>query len=172
MVMSSTTRENLVLDAGNFYVGAVDIGATVGGSSWGLEQEIVYPELDGARGPVEGTGKITREIATLVVRMTELTIRNLALVVPGVDSSSDATSEYTDLPAVGYLATSEYQDVHWTGETMDGKNVDIYLFNAAPVGGVELAFTDTEGMVYEITWQAFYDPTAPSTRVWKILTER
>jgi hypothetical protein len=99
-------------------------------------------------------------------------VRNLALVLPTVDSSSDATSEYTDRPSFGYIASTEYQDMHWRGQTMDGKNVDIYLFNAAPVGGIELAFTDTEGTVYEVTFQGYYDPSDPDKRVWQMLTEK
>ena len=169
MAISATTLTDMVLDAGSLYIASVDIGATVGGSQFTVQQEIYWPDLDGARGNVVGTGKVINEVARLVANAAEITIAKIAAILPTVVSASGGGSEYTSINTFGYVGSSQHKSVEWKGQTMDLDNIIITLFNAMNNGGnLEMAFTDTGETVYPITFEGFYGSTTPTTRTWQI----
>ena len=171
MTISATTLNDMILDAGTVTINAIDVGATVGGSSFTVTQEVYFPELDGVRGAAKGTGKVIGETATISVNMAEVTVANLARILPTVSSDSDATSEYTKLETFGYIGATPHLDVVWAGETMNGDAIEITLQDALSQGGTEMGFTDDGEVVYAVTFQAYYDLTAPKERCWQIMTE-
>jgi len=169
--ISATTRNRLILGVGTFTVNGVSIGATQKEGVFAVEQEIYAPSLGGARGPVEGTEKVLSEIPSLELPMVEVSVSNLARVLPSVSSDSDATSEYTKLEEFGYLAVAQYVDVVWTGKTMNDKEVVITLYNCRAEGGISMNLSDDGETVYTVKFLGFYAPADPDVRIWKLETE-
>ena len=171
MAITTTTREQLVLGVGEFYVDDVSVGATGQEGSFVVEQSLYFPEIGGARGPVKGTGKVLVERARLEVPFLEVSITNLSKVMPTVSSDSDATSEYTKRENFGYIPVADHKDVKWVGETMDEKAVEIILYDALPAGGVTLNLSDTGESTYTVTFESYCDPADADNRTWKVWTE-
>ncbi len=172
MAITENTRENIILGVGDFYVGADDMGATSREGSFAVEQELYWPELGGTKGRVKGTGTIISENATLTVNLKEVSIANLVRVLPTLASGSNGTSEYTTRTTFGFVGADAHQDVHWAGQTMDGKEIEIYLYDALPEGSVEMNLSDDGEVTYAITFRAYYDPKNPAKRCWAIYTEK
>lgn len=171
MGVKETTNESLVLGVGDFYVAGTDIGATSREGSFSIEQEQYWPELGGARGRVKGTGAVIGENATLTMNFKEVNIANLLRILPTLTSASDGTCEYTDRPSFGFIGEGAHQDVHWVGQTMDGKGIEIYLYDALPEGSVEMNLSDDGETTFSVTFRAYYDPADPDKRCWAIYTE-
>lgn len=168
MAITSNTPNRMLLDAGDLYVNSVDVGATKSGGSFAVEQEIYFPELAGAKGGLAGTGKITKETATLTVTLAEVTIAKLLYAIPTLASSSDATSEYTTLIDVPYVGSASHTTVHWQGTTTNSKQIQCILYNALAEGGVTWNFEDGAETTYEITFRSYYTATNPKQRNWKV----
>jgi hypothetical protein len=168
-MITTDTPKNMILGSGNLYYDTADIGATGKGGSFSVEQETRWPELGGARSPLAGTGKIISEIATLEIPLMELTAAKLAKYVPTLASASDASSEYSTQPDIGYIASTDHKTVIWQGETMDAKAVWIRLDQALPVGGLKADFSDTEETVYTVKFQSFGALASPKKRNWQVL---
>ena len=173
MAITANTPTRMLLDAGDAYINGTDIGATKPtGNSFAVEQEIYFPELAGAKGGLSGTGKIIKESATLTLTIPEITLANLITAIPTLASSSDATSEYTTLPDIGYVGTTPHVTVEWKGHNTNTKDVHIILYNAIAEGGLSLNLDDTGETVYEVTFRSYYTASAPTQRTWKIAIEK
>lgn len=172
MAISSNTPTQMLLDAGDLYINGVDVGATVGQGSFSVEQEIYFPELNGAIAGIAGTGKVVKETATLQVTIAELTVAKLLTVLPTLASSSDATSEYTTTPSVGLVGSSSHVTVHWQGTTTNSKTVQCLLYNALAEGGLTLNFEDGAETSYQVTFRSYNGASAPKARNWKVAVQR
>ena len=168
MGITSNTPARLQLGVGDIEWNDISLGATGPEGSFGVTQEIHWAELGGARGPIAGTGWIVREQASLTMTLKEWTIANLAKVLPGIASSSDASSEYTTQAAIGLIASTGHKTVKWTGALSDGTVVIIELSNALATPELTWTVSDTGEWGMEVTFESYYTAAAPTTRTWKV----
>lgn len=172
MAVSTNTVNRLQLGVGDLLWNDVDLGATGRDGQFGVEQDIHWPELGGAKGPIAGTGWIIREIATLQTQVKEWTIDKMTYVMPALTCGSDGSSEYTLTPNVGYIASTAHKTVKWQGELANGKEAHIELYQALPQPGLTRAFNDQEESGIEVTYQSYYQASAVAQRSWKMLIQK
>jgi hypothetical protein len=165
--ITADTYKRFIIDAGAVYTGFTDfttlgtlLGATKGGSSLVIEQEIKDMEVDGARGPVIGSRRITMIKATLTVNFIEHTLTNLKRALVGSDSAVfnldwDAITRAMIIEDADFLT-----DITIVGEVSgDADAMAIKLDNAIADGNFELTFADKEEGVITMTFTAHFDPT-------------
>jgi len=180
--ITANTYKKFVIDSGAVYTGFTGfaslgtlLGATRGGSTFTIEQEIKDMEVDGARGPVKGSRRITMIKASLTVNFIEHSLDNFKRALVGSDS---ATFE-TDWDAITrglVIADADFlDDVTIVGEVSgDDDAAAIKLSNVIADGNFELAFQDKEEGVLAVTFTAHFlpsdlgsgDDTEPWTFYW------
>ena len=64
------------------------LGATRGGASFKVEQEVKTIEVDGARGPVKGNRRIVSVSPSISAELLELNKENLLMAFPGATATS------------------------------------------------------------------------------------
>ena len=168
MAVSSTTREYMLLDVGTLTWDSTDVGATGRAGSFKVEQTVRTPEFGGAMGPVKATEKVTQEIVTLTMPLKELSFDNLAMLIPTLSASSDASSEYNTQAQIGAIAETAYKEVVWTGKALDGDAVTITLDQARPEGPFEMALDDDNEATINAVFKGYYDPDDADKRCWQI----
>lgn len=164
--ITTDTYKRFTIDSGAVYTGFIGfasmgtlLGATRGGSTFTIEQEIKEMEVDGARGPMKEGRRITMVKASLTCNFIEHTLANLKRAIPGSDSavfetSWDAISRDLTIAATDYLS-----DVTIVGEVSGSANAcAIKLENVLSDGNFELSFADKEEGVLAVTFTAHFDP--------------
>jgi hypothetical protein len=180
--LTGESTKNLVIDAGAVYInlGETDervLGATRGGSTFTIEQDIKLIEIDGVRGATKGARRVIESNAKIVANLLELSSENIMLAIAG----SSAT-DWTDDTSAGTVAT--HDEIRRTRNISDLdyiKNVSIVgkvngtdeniictVYNALSDEGLEMALEDKEETGVEITFTAHFDPTDVETEPWAI----
>jgi len=175
---TTMTAKRVVVDAGALYVdyGTENervLGATAGGATFTLEQEVREMEVDGFRGPIKGGRRVIEEHARISASLLELTSENLKLAIFGAtatdyipEGGGDAThvqvQRMTDV-----AEDSEYKNVALVGR-VQGSNepIVIGLENALSDGELELETEDEEEGSVEVRFTAHFDPCDPDVSPW------
>lgn len=172
MAVTSSTAANLVIGAGDVFLDGADVGATLDGNTFQVEQEFHVPELNGVPGELQGTRYKTREQARLGVTIPELTAPKLLAVWPGANSAVSGTITTIDSDDVRRVATADYHDWILQVDGLDGKQFNFYADNAVNDGGLEMEANDDGTLSYRAelmsTWDGA-DLTASPHRI-KIIT--
>jgi len=173
--ITSTTYQNLAIDSGAVYknygeAGEALLGATRGGNTFMVEQDIRDMNADGAKGPVKGARRIIRVTPKITANMLEIDTTLLTLALVG-SSSSDQTTY--DLITRGLsIATSDYvTNVAIIGETtVSGASVPVVCMikNGIADGNFEFAFNENDESVISIEFSGHYDPSDLDTEPWEI----
>ncbi len=167
MGISASTPLNLLFGAGDLEVGGVNVGATKEGTVFRVEQEVYWPDLNCAKGPVKGTGYKIREVAFMQVTLVEMTMENVALAIPcAAAPSTGMASTIISGGEPGCIADTCYNDVVWTGENCEGKTLRITLKDAIASENLEITFQCDEEAAFTITFMATYDPGNVTVRPW------
>lgn len=185
--LTSTSTQNFIIDAGAVYINLGEtserlLGATQGGSTFSIEQDVKVIAIDGTRGNTKGARRVITSNAGLKVGLLEMTTQNLMLAVTG----SSAT-DYTDTSVIGggtpatapthdqIRRTRNLSDLDYvTNIALVGKvsgtdqNVIFMLYNAMSDTKLEMKLDDKNEMVLEVTFTAHYDPTDVMTEPWAI----
>jgi hypothetical protein len=153
--------DHMVVDAGAVYAdygepGERLIGATQGGATYRLQQNIRAPEIDGARGRIMGTRRIVNVVPQLTFSPLELNSDNWRLLIPGATGNDPMTRGVYVLD----------KSVHFTNIALVATKVGsadpvvIKILNAlADVEELEAAFEDENEASPEITVSGHFDPT-------------
>ena len=176
MAVTSSTPANLVLGAGDVFLDGSDVGATMDGNSYNIEQDWTVPELNGVPGELQHTRYKLREQAVLGVTIPELTSAKLLAVWPGANSATAGAITTIDSDNVRRIPTDDYHD--WQLQ-VDGlatgaqyTTFNFYADNAVNDGGLEMEATDDGVLSFRAelhsTWDAS-DLTASPHRI-KIIT--
>jgi len=150
------------------------LGATRGGSSLVIEQEIKDMEVDGARGPVIGSRRITMVKATLTVNFIEHTLANLKRALVGSSSAAFETN-WDEITRDLVISDSDFlTDITIVGEVSgDADAMGIQLKNAIADGNFELTFADKEEGVIAMAFTAHFDPSdlgsGDDTEPWSLI---
>lgn len=164
--ITADTYKKFIIDAGAVYTGFTGfaalgtlLGATRGGSSLVIEQEIKDMEVDGARGPVIGSRRITMIKATLTVNFIEHTLTGLKRALVGSDSAAFETN-WDAITRDLVIADADFlDDITIVGEVSgDSDAMAVKLNNAIADGNFELTFADKEEGVVSMAFTAHFDP--------------
>lgn len=159
--LSASSMNDIVVDAGAVFVNGTAIGATKGGPTFGVEQNVRNIEIDGARGPIMGGRRVTSEKATLTVTFMEMSAANLSNALFGMTSGSQR-----DLSAAPSYLNEVTLVAPVSGSSTDG--IVVTLFNALADGNFEMSLEDENEAGVEVQFAAHFDPTTMSTSPYKI----
>jgi len=164
--ITADTYKKFIIDAGAVYTGFTDftslgtlLGATKGGSQFTIEQDVKEMEVDGARGPVVGSRRLTMVKATLVVNFIEHSLANLKKALVGSDSATfevdwDKITRELVIEDADFLS-----DITLIGEVSGETNgLGISLANVIVDSNFELTFADKEEGVVAMTFTAHTTP--------------
>jgi len=179
--ITADTYKRFIIDAGAVYTGWTSfaalgtlLGATRGGSQFTIEQEIKDMEVDGARGPVKGSRRITMIKATLTVNFIEHTLAGLKRALVGSDSAV-FNVDWDEISRGDFsIADADFlSDITIVGEVSgDSDGMAIKLEDAISDGNFELTFADKEEGVIAMTFTAHFDPAdlgaGTDTEPWRI----
>jgi len=179
--ISADTYKRFVIDSGAVYTGFTDftslgtlLGATRGGSSLTIEQEIREMEVDGARGPMKGGRRFTMIKASLTVNFIEHTLAGFKRMLVGSDSATFNTDWDAITRALVIEDADFLTDVTIVGEVSGSANaMGIKLTNVIADGNFELSFADKDEGVIAVTFTAHFDPAVvgagTDTEPWSLI---
>ncbi len=165
------TAQKILLGMGIVTVGTTPIGLTRGGSKFTVEREYRPIEADGDRGMIKGRIEIDSEVAKLSVKALELfNATEMELYYPGISITPDdeMTSTKQIMTSTFSIATGDYNDIKWVGETRDGKAVTINLTNALNLKNIEWGLEDKSEVVPELEFTGTYAEDAKDTPTWNV----
>ena len=178
--LTKETVERFVIDAGAIYLnlGEVDerlLGATRGGNTFTIEQDIKLIEIDGVRGATRGARRVIESNARIVANLLELTSENIMLAIAGADATDHIDGEGLEPTHDRIRRSRNISDLDFINSVsivgkVSGSNENIIctVYNALADGGVEFAFEDREEGSLEITFTAHYDAENVEQEPWAI----
>lgn len=175
--ITADTYKRLILDSGAAYTGWTDmatpgtlLGATKGGSQLTIEQEIKNMEVDGARGPVVGSRRITMVKVSLTVNFIEHTLENLKRLIVGSASAIEEVNWNKITRSLAIVDGDFLSNIALIGEVSgDSDGVGVVLDNCICDSNFELSFADKEEGVIAATFTGHFDPSDLDTEPWAII---
>jgi hypothetical protein len=176
--VDSQTYRKFVIDAGEVRIGYTDestrgtrLGATRGGSTFTIEQDVKDMAVDGAKGPVKGGRRIIKSNAKLECSFIEISQDLISLALPGSTTEefgSPATHESIKR-ALQIAATDYSSNIALIGEVSgSGVPVVVIINNALADGNFELGLVDNDESVLKVQFTAHFDPSDLETEPWEI----
>ena len=159
--LSASSMGDIVVDAGAVFVDGTAIGATKGGISFNVEQNVRTIEVDGARGPLKGGRRVTNEKAMLTVTFMEMNATNIQNALFGMTTGSQR-----DLAATPVYLSEVTLVAPVSGSTTDG--IIITLYDVLADGNFEMSLEDENEAGVEVQFTAHIDPAALNTSPYKI----
>lgn len=166
---SGTSKESpkaLLIGPGAIYKDFVDLdnlgvllGATKGGNTFRINQEIHSSEVDGALGPIKGMQWVTKLIPELETNLLAITKDNLQLSLANMQLA-DSNDDYVKLTQDGSLADSGYRTIAIVGEISgSAKPVIVVVKDAMAMDPVEVPFgTGKDDVVLKLKFVGHYQP--------------
>jgi len=165
MAVSSSTAANLVVGAGDVFLDAADVGATMDTNSFAVETEWYVPDLNGVPGELQGTRYKSSETVRLGVTIVELSGTKIIAALPGWDTATAGTITTVDTDDTRRVPSADYHDWILQVDGLDGVQYNFYADNAINDGGVSFEASDdgTMGMHAELisTWDGADMTTSP-----------
>jgi hypothetical protein len=180
--ITQDTYKRLIIDSGAVYKDFVDqdnpgtlLGATRGGSTFTIEQEIKDMAVDGAKGPVKGGRRITKVNVKLVINFIEHSADLWQHALPGseyaaafsttVDPSSD---DHVEFRRSLEIALADYIDNVVIIGQISGTDQAVVcgIKNALADGNFEMAFTDNEEAGLSVQFTGHFTPCELDDEPW------
>jgi hypothetical protein len=174
------TAKRLILDAGAIYLnwGLPDerlLGATEGGATFTIEQEIREPEIDGLPGPLAGTRRVTSVHPRITARLLEQTTRNILIEIAGSESTVSGDEAHDIITREGWTIpeSAHLANVAIVG-TVSGSEAPIVCLikNALVDGAVELNFADESEAGPEVQFTGHFTVDDLQSEPWEIHNPR
>lgn len=170
---TEATAENLLLDAGAFFVnydietdtfetavtGGKLLGATRGGGQFNATPEIRTIEVDGVKGKAKGLQVIDAWDVNLSANVLEVTKDGLARALVASEVDTVSNEDYDIIKAKNYIELEDYIDnITWVGKKSGTlEPVIIQVYNAINTGGLGLQTQDKNEAVIAMTFTGHYD---------------
>lgn len=167
---TTETTENLILDSAIIVInyGETDerkLGATRGGASFKVEQEIKTIDVDGARGPVKGNRRIVSVSPSISAELLELNKANLLMAFPGAvatstdDKGATGTTHDSIRRNLTMADNNYFKNIAMIG-TVSGSNEDVIclIYNAIADGSFELSTSDNDEATTTLNFVGHFDP--------------
>lgn len=179
--VTTETVKRLWFDAGATYIDYGEaterlLGATRGGASFVIEQDVREMPVDGLPGPVKGFRRVIEVRARLTVNILEMTAANFAMILGGAE-----IADYPEAPAVKthdsvkrsriILPEDYLTNVALVGQISGSDDPAIAIIqNALADGNLELTTTDREEPALEVQFTAHFsnDPDEFDFEPWEI----
>lgn len=167
--ISQETAHNLLIDAGKVVLNygvegkEKDLGATLGGNTFRVEDTWKDIRPDGAPGKIKGLRRRTGTNISLVVNMFEWTKDNILLSIPGAEAEAfpaEGSETHQSIKRNRDITLDDYfENVALIG-TLSGSDepVIIIIENGLSDNGLEIGMTDKEEAATELTISAHYNP--------------
>jgi hypothetical protein len=181
--VTSDTPDRFVIDSGEVRVGLIYdedtetitdeglcIGATRGGTTFTVEQEIREMPVDGAKGPVKGCERITKVNAKMTLNMVEWSTYLIRMALPGT-SKTDFGTSHDLVRRTLQIALTDYKDTVAIKAQVSGSTVPMVFIieNALGSGNFETGMADNDEAVCKLEVKAHFDPSTLDKEPWKIL---
>lgn len=165
--LRTETVDNFLVDAGAVYIN-YDLpterllGATRGGNSFVVEQDVREIEIDGAKGPVKGARRVIEVRTRLTTNLLELSLENMLMAIPGSTStaSPDDTAATHDriTRSRNIIGTDYLENVALVG-TISGSDEPIIIIvrNALNDQNFEIGTEDRDETVLEVQFTGHFD---------------
>jgi hypothetical protein len=161
--ITANTYKKFAIDAGAVYknygtAGEALLGATRGGTTFTIEQEIREMEVDGAKGPVKGSERITRVRPVIVANFIELSTDILKLGLPGSSSADFPATQgktHDQITRSLAIALADYVDnITIVGECTGSATgfIECGISNALANGNFEMSRSDNDESVLTLTF--------------------
>jgi hypothetical protein len=175
--ITADTYKRFVVDAGAVYldygeVAEALLGATRDGSTFTIETEYKDMAVDGAKGPVKGSRRITAVTARLTANFIEFSSDLIQRALPGssVADYPDVTPTHDEITRALQIVLTDYAtNITLVGE-VSGSSEPIVcgVLNALADGNFEIGVTDNEEAGLSIQFTAHFDPEDLDTEPWFI----
>jgi len=175
--ITDDTYRRLIIDAGAVYLnyGETDerlIGATRGGNSFAVETEYREMVVDGAKGPVKGSRRITRVVAKLTANIIEFTPEVWVLMFPGSTQEDypEVTPTHTQIKRALAISDDDYPvNIALVGQVSGSEDAIVCIINNPLVdSNIEVGMADNDEGVVAVTFTAHFDPDTLDTEPWEI----
>lgn len=172
--LTAVTKENLLLDAGAFFMNYVLdtdtysaaiaagklIGATSGGGSFSAVANMRPIEVDGAKSNTKGLLALDHWVVTMTLNLVEVTPAALKLAL-GIADQTTHNSDYEKIVARHEILDADYlTNVVWVGK-VSGQALPmvIELKNPLSMNGLTVQVEDKKESIIPITLTGHYDAT-------------
>jgi len=158
------SEQKFVIDAGAIMVDGALMGATQGGVTFAVEQDMRQVEVDGHRSPIVGGRRVISETARITGQLLEMTEDNLSTIITGSDATSPI-QRMSDLPNDGdYVG-----EVKLIGRIQgSSSNFEGILKNALNDGGFEIETSDENEATIGVQFTAHTPIEEPDASPWSI----
>ena len=171
--ITTETVKRLFVDAGAVYLNYDEtderlLGATRGGNTFTIEQEVREIEVDGARGPVKGLRRVTSVRAQIVANLLEMTTENLKAALAGATVEENGTHDIITRKLT--IEDSDYlKNVALVGEISGSQEPVICIVkNALSDGNFSVNTADKDEAGLEVTFTGHFDPDKMDEEPWEI----
>ena len=171
--VTTETVKRLFIDAGAVYLNYDEaderlLGATRGGNTFTIEQEVREIEVDGARGPVKGLRRVTSVRAQIVANLLEMTTENLKAALAGATVEENGTHDIITRKLT--IEDSDYlKNVALVGEISGSQEPVICIVkNALADGNFSISTADKDEAGLEVTFTGHFDPDKMDEEPWEI----
>lgn len=176
--ITTETVKRFIVDAGAVYFnyGETDerkAGATRGGNSFVIEQDVKEVEMDGAKGAVKGARRVIEVRPRITTNLIEMTAENFKKALAGADSTAypDGTATTHDsIRRNREIKETDYiKNVALVGN-ISGTDTPIICIieNGLADGNLELSTEDKEEAGLEIQFTGHFDPADMDAEPWEI----
>lgn len=178
--LTANSPQSFVVDAGAVYLNyglptERKLGATRGGSTFVIEQEVRSVEVDGAKGPTMGTRRIVESIARINANLMELTTENIMLAIAATTSTptnEDGTvgTTHDSIRRTREIGPTDYLENVAIVGNKGGTNENFVglLYNVLADGGFSVEQNDRDEAVVEVQFTAHFDPADMTIEPWEI----
>lgn len=175
--ITKNTAKRLIIDSGvvilNYGIEGLEriLGATEGGATFTVEQDIYEPEIDGLPGPLAGTRRVTAVHPRITARLLEQTTENIVLSLAGSEYEPDAEGEYDVITRKGYvIPTGDHvQNIALVGRvTGTDKPIICMIKNAIADGNFEFGMEDESEAGPELQFTGHFSAEDLDAEPWEI----
>ena len=174
--VTTSTAKRLIMDSGAIYLNyglqtERLLGATEGGATFTIEQEIREPEIDGLPGPLAGTRRVTAVHARISARLLEQTTDNIVLEIAGSTADSDAVAGYDVIKRTGYVIpeSAHVTNVAIVGQVSGTNNpIVCMIHNAIADGEIEFGMEDDNEAGPTVQFTGHFTAAALDAEPWEI----
>lgn len=136
--------------------GTTILGATRGGGSFVVTQEIREPEIDGVRYRFKGGSCVDSTDASMTGTLVEVTPQNFKYIL--ATGETETSGQKTTVKMHTRINDEDYlENLVWIGDLADGGLVLIVLKNALNTSGMNLTFTDKGEGTIPFEFHAYQD---------------
>ena len=180
--ITSNTPQKLLLGAGAFYknfnvntdtpatASAKLLGATDGGGTFAVTNNIRQVSVDGLPGDVKGYKVSDGYTVTLTANVKEITADNIKLAIGAASATTMTTISATKITGKDIEDSDYIDNITWAG-TLSGSDKPVYIVlkNALSLNGLNISVADKSEAVLPITLNGHYDPSDLDTPPFEVI---